>query len=142
MNLSYLCGMGRIMSIDFGKKRTGLAVTDPLQIIVSPLTTVDTEQLMEFLQDYLLKEEVEQIVIGQPGEDGEGSHIENDIKELKEKIGKKFPGLSVVFHDENFTSKRAVEILVMTSKKKDRRKKENIDKVSAVLILQSYLNHI
>lgn len=134
--------MGRIMSIDFGKKRTGLAVTDPLRIIVSPLTTVDTALLISFIQDYLSKEEVDEIVIGQPGEEGQGSHIENEIKDLKSNIEKKFPTIPVVFHDENFTSKRAVEILVMTSKKKDRRKKDNIDKISAVLILQSYLNHI
>lgn len=134
--------MGRIMSIDYGKKRTGLAVTDPLQIIVSPLDAVETSTLIDFVQDYLSREVVDKIVIGQPGEDGQGSHIENDIQDLKNNLEKKFPTIPVVFHDENFTSKRAVEILVMTSKKKDRRKKENIDKVSAVLILQSYLNHI
>lgn len=134
--------MGRIMSIDYGKKRTGLAVTDPLQIIVSPLDAVETPTLIDFVQDYLSREVVDKIVIGQPGEDGQGSHIENDIQDLKNNLEKKFPTIPVVFHDENFTSKRAVEILVMTSKKKDRRKKENIDKVSAVLILQSYLNHI
>ena len=130
------------MSIDYGLKRIGLAVTDPLQIIVSPLETIPTDQLFDFLKDYTGREEVEKIVLGEPGFDGEGSHISSHIKKLTKKLIETFPSIEIVLHDENFTSARAKEILFLTAKKMQRRKKELVDKVSAVLILQSYLKHI
>lgn len=134
--------MARILSIDYGLKRTGLAVTDPLQIIVTPLATVSTDQLFDFLKEYTLSEEVEEIVLGEPGVDGEGSHISSHIRNLYNKLIKTFPAIKIVLHDENFTSVRAKEILMLTAKKTQRRKKELVDKVSAILILQSYLKHI
>ncbi len=134
--------MARIMSIDYGLKRTGLAVTDPLQIIVSPLETISTDKLFDFLKDYTGRESVEKIVLGEPGFDGEGSHISSHIKKLNTKLIETFPAIEIVLHDENFTSSRAREILFLTAKKMQRRKKELVDKVSAILILQSYLKHI
>jgi putative Holliday junction resolvase len=134
--------MARILAIDFGKKRTGLAVTDPLQIIVNPLPTIETEILMNFLNQYTRAEEVEKIVIGQPGGDGLGSHIDEEINFLFKELKRNFPQISIVLHDENFTSVRAKEILLLTAKKSQRRDKKLVDKISAVLILQSYLQHI
>lgn len=134
--------MARIMSIDYGLKRTGLAVTDPLQIIVSPLETISTDRLFGFLEEYTQRESVEKIVLGEPGFDGEGSHISSHIKKLLTKLIATFPEIEIVLHDENFTSARAKEILLLTAKKMQRRNKELVDKVSAVLILQSYLKHI
>lgn len=134
--------MARVLSIDYGLKRVGLAVTDPLQIIVTPLETISSDKLFDFLNDYTSREQVEKIVLGEPGFDGEGAHISSQVRKLYEKLIKTFPAIEIVLHDENFTSVKAKEILMLTAKKMQRRKKELVDKVSAVLILQSYLKHI
>ena len=134
--------MGRILAIDYGLKRTGLAVTDPLKIIASPLETVPTGKLLEWLTGYFEREDVETIVIGMPVNlDGRDTHTTAPVKKLAGKIGKKFPKIPVVFEDERFTSKMALDAMLSGGmKKKERRKKENVDKISASIILQSYLS--
>lgn len=128
------------MAIDYGGKRTGIAVTDPLQIIAQPLTTVNTKNLFDFLKEYLEKEKVDEIVIGYPMHlDGTDADITEEIKEFAKKIVEKF-NIKIDFLDERYTSKRAVQTMVQGGfKKKDRRKKENIDKIAAAIILQDYL---
>jgi putative Holliday junction resolvase len=134
--------MGRILSIDYGLKRTGIAVTDELCLIASPLQTVETNQLLVFLKNYVSKENVETIVIGLPlSLDGTATSITGDVKNLHQHLTKIFIDKTIILHDERFTSKMALDAMIAGgSKKKDRRKKENIDKVSACIILQSYLN--
>jgi putative holliday junction resolvase len=134
--------MARVLAIDYGKKRTGLAVTDPLQIVVNPLPTLETGRLMDFLNSYTSQENVEKIVIGKPGFEGCEAHIESDVKVLFADLKRNFPEIAIVYQDENFTSIRAKEILLITAKKSQRRDKKLVDKLSAVLILQSYLQHI
>jgi putative holliday junction resolvase len=134
--------MARVLAIDYGKKRTGLAVTDPLKIVVNPLPTLETDRLMDFLNLYTNSENVEKIVIGKPGFEGCEAHIEREIQSLFATLRRNFPQIDIVYQDENFTSLRAKEILMITAKKSQRRDKKLVDKVSAVLILQSYLQHI
>ena len=128
------------MAIDYGGKRTGIAVTDPLQIIAQPLTTIETKNLTDFLKNYLEKEQVDEIVIGYPMHlDGTDADIVGEIKDFAKKITEKF-NVKIEFFDERYTSKRAVQTMVQGGfKKKDRRKKENIDKIAAAIILQDYL---
>lgn len=134
--------MGRILSIDYGLKRTGLAVTDPMKIIATGLTTVDSKQLTPFLKEYFSREEVELILIGYPKNwDDSDTHatplVEKCIKELQ----KQFPLIPVKRVDERFTSKMASKaILDMGLKKKQRRDKKLVDKISATIMLQEYLN--
>ncbi len=131
------------MALDYGKKRTGIAVTDPLQIIASGLTTVDTIYNLSFLKDYIKKEEVEKIVIGYPFK-MENTRtadslplIDGFIKKLK----KSFPNIPIIKEDEHFTSKMAVQVMIDGGvKKKKRRDKALVDKISATLILKSYLD--
>jgi len=139
----YLCTVSRILSIDYGTKKTGIAVTDPLQIIVGGLDTLPTTELMDFLVNYVDKEDVSKIVIGYPYHpDGNPSQLAPVIEKLAERIGKKFPKIEIVFQDESFTSKQAKEIILQSGhKKKKRRDKTLVDKVSAILILQDYLKH-
>jgi len=136
--------MGRIVGIDFGLKNTGIAVTDPLQIIVNGLATVQTGQLENFLKDYFSKEEVEKIVIGQSFHaDGTPADHEVKINGLISFLKKVFPEISIDRQDEYFTSGMARKILYESGMPKmKRRDKSHIDKVSAVLILQQYLGHI
>ena len=133
--------MGRILAIDFGKKRTGLAVTDPAQIIANPLTTVPTHEIWTFLANYFQNEDVEGVVIGLPQDlFGNESHSTGAVNEFVKTFGKKFPQHKVHLHDERYTSKMALEAMIRGgSSKKDRRKKENIDKLSATIILQSFM---
>ena len=133
--------MGRIIAIDFGTKRVGIAATDPLQIIASPMVTVDTSNAIEFLKEYCKKEEVDTIVIGMPLRlNGEETHATQPAINFGKLLKKNIPNIEVDFEDEQYTSKMAVEAMVAGGmKKKDRRKKGNIDKVSAAIILQSYL---
>ena len=133
--------MGRIIAIDYGLKRTGIAVTDPLKIIASPLKTINSQEVLNFIMQYTKIENVEKIIIGYP------CYKENQITEWQKKIInfakelEKKTGISVELFDESFTSKLAVQAMVEGNmKKKDRRKKENIDKLSATIILQDYLN--
>lgn len=136
--------MARILSIDYGRKRCGIAATDPLQIIVTAIDTVSTHTLLEYLDTYLTQEEVEKIVFGKPTHaDGSETFLMEDINTFIKKILKQYPNLVIDFQDESFTSFDAKNIIMQSgAKKKKRRDKALIDKVSAVLILQKYLNHI
>ncbi len=136
--------MARILGIDYGKKRTGIAVTDPLQIIVTGLDTVDTTELKKFIQQYFLNEDVEKVVLGLPiHKDGNYTYLKSDIDEFVKYLNSKHPSVKVDFIDESFTSVEAKDIIFRSGvKKSKRRDKKLVDKVSAVLILQKYLNHI
>lgn len=134
--------MARILAIDYGTKRVGLAVTDPLQLIASPLDTVHPLKLMDFLKDYAAKEEVECFVLGWPKNlDNSDTEMIQHVKGFQRKLLKEFPTKEVHLVDERFTSKMALDAMIRGgSKKKDRRQKTgNLDKVSATIILQSYL---
>lgn len=137
--------MGRILAIDLGTKRTGLAVTDPMKIVANPLETVETSKLIEFLQIYFGREEVETIVLGYPKNlNGEANEMTPRVISLKDRLSKLFPDKKLVLIDERFTSKMAMQSMIaMGSKKKDRIEKTgNLDKVSAAIILQSYLEQL
>ena len=134
--------MARILSIDYGKKRTGIAVTDPLQLIASGLTTVDTKDILVFLKDYIKKEGVETIVIGYPFkmENSRVAHSLPLIDGFIKKLRKSFPNIPIIKEDEHFTSKMAVQVMIDGGvKKMKRRNKALVDKISATLILQSYM---
>ena len=133
--------MARILAIDYGKKRTGIAVTDELQIIASGLTTVDTNYLLSFLRDYIQKEEVELILVGEPKQkDGTSSESEELIQPFLEKLKAGFPKIPVKRVDERFTSKMAFQTMIDSGlKKKQRQNKALVDEISATIILQSYL---
>ena len=133
--------MARILAIDYGGKRTGLAVTDPLGIFATGLETVPTKELMDYLVNYHATEGIEKLVVGVPYRlDGSLSAIAKEIKAFLDRFNKRFPSIEIIGIDESGTSIEAVQSMVHGGmKKKDRRKKENIDKVSATLILQRYL---
>lgn len=133
--------MPRILSIDYGAKRTGLAVTDPLQIIATPLTGVLTKDLEAFLKDYLKKEQVETVVLGYPLDDEDQPTNNTPLVEaFANRFRKLFPQVPLVLQDEWSTSKMAVSSMIASgTKKKQRREKLNVDQVSATLILQAYL---
>ena len=134
--------MGRVLAIDYGLKRTGIAVTDPLRIIATPLETVLTHSLLQFLKAYLQKETVDEFVIGMPKTlKNEDSQIAPQVRKFILVIKKEFPGKSVHEVDERFTSSMAQRAMIEGGmKKKDRQIKGNADKISATLILQSFLN--
>jgi putative Holliday junction resolvase len=136
--------MARILAIDYGKKRTGLAVTDPAKIIANPLTTVPTHEIWNYLSNYFEQEEVEAVVIGMPQDlYGNDSHSTSAVKEFVKRFGNKFPKHQVHLHDERYTSKMALDAMIRGgSTKSDRRKKENIDKLSATIILQSFMEEL
>lgn len=136
--------MPRIICIDYGGKRTGLAVTDPLQIIASALTTIETKQLIPFLKNYFLKESVELIVIGEPLHlDDTPTHATPLVKAAIIKLKKEFPTIPIKTVDERYTSKMASRAMVeMGMKKKDRQIKGNIDQIAATIMLQEYLQSI
>ena len=136
--------MGRILGIDYGLKRTGIAATDPLQIIVNGLDTVDTKDLKNYLESYISSEAVDKIVIGLPQhKDGNYTELKEPIDNLANYLINKFPSLIIDFEDESFTSVRAKEVILQSgAKKKKRKDKKLVDKISAVLILQQYLKHI
>ena len=133
--------MGQILAVDFGKKRCGLAATDDLRIIASGLDTVETTVLMEYLKKYFEKNTVDEVVIGLPTDlKGNMSEVEQDIQKFIEEFKSEFPEVSVVRFDERFTSKIASYFISQSGKnKKQRQEKGLIDKVSATLILQQYL---
>ncbi|HBU76881.1 MAG TPA: Holliday junction resolvase RuvX [Muricauda sp.] len=134
--------MARILALDFGKVRTGIAVTDELQLIASGLTTVETKDLLSFLKDYTQKESVERFVVGLPKQmDNTASESEVLIQDFLNKLKAKFPNIPVERQDERFTSKMAVQSMLDSGmKKKKRRDKALVDEISATLILQAYLN--
>lgn len=129
------------MAVDYGRKRTGLAVTDPLQIIATALDTVETAKLIEYLKQYFQKEKVDEMVIGLPKQlDNTDSETAPFVRQMISKINKAFPELPVKCVDERFTTKIALQAMIDGGmKKKDRRDKQNVDKISATLILQTYL---
>jgi putative Holliday junction resolvase len=133
--------MGRIISIDFGKKRTGIAVTDSLKLIAGGLATVPTHELLRFLQDYIKKEVVERVIIGFPKQmNNLPSESMKYIKPFVCLLQKTFPDIPVEYVDERFTSALAHQaMLVGGLKKKERQNKALVDEISAVIILQSYL---
>jgi putative holliday junction resolvase len=140
-NFAPLLIMGRIIAIDWGQKRVGLAVTDELKIIATPLTTVPTGQVTDFLKDYLSKNAVECFVVGEPRQmDNSPSESAKFIEPFIRKLNTDFPEIPVARMDERFTSKMASQaILDSGAKKKVRRDKSLVDTVSATIILQSYL---
>jgi len=136
--------MGRILAIDYGTKRTGLAVTDEMQIIASGLTTVDTKQLLEYLKKYVSTENVEKIVVGLPKQmDNTASESEAYIQKFLKLLLKEIPQIPVDRVDERFTSKMAFQTMIDSGlKKKQRKNKALVDEISATLILQSYLSSV
>jgi putative holliday junction resolvase len=133
--------LGRILAIDFGQKRTGIAVTDELQIIASGLTTVATEQLIPFLKNYCSKEKVDLFIVGKPKQlNNKDSESEVFIKPFLEKLSKEIPTISIKRIDERFTSRIALQTMIAGGlKKKQRSNKALVDEISATIILQSYL---
>ena len=133
--------MARILALDFGKVRTGIAVTDALQIIASGLTTVATTDLLKFLEDYFAKENVELILVGEPKQkDGSASQSEALIVPFLEKLKKKFSTIPIKRVGERFTSKMTFRTMIDSGlKKKQRQNKALVDEISATFILQSYL---
>ena len=133
--------MPRILSIDYGLKRTGLAVTDPLKIIATGLTTVESRQLISFLKDYFSKEEVELIIIGEPKNwDDTDTHATPLVEKCIKDLQKNFPAMPVKKVDERYTSKMAKDaMLEMGLKKNQRRNKKLVDEIAATILLQEYL---
>lgn len=136
--------MARILAIDYGGKRTGLAVTDPLQIIATGLATIDSKELIHFLKKYLLTGQVELIIIGLPKNwDESDTHGTSLVEAAIKKLQKEFPHMPLKTVDERYTSKMAKDaMLQMGMKKKDRRIKGNVDIIAATIILQEYLQSI
>lgn len=136
--------MARILAIDYGGKRTGLAVTDPLQIIATGLETIESRELIPYLKKYLAAETVELIIIGLPKNwDDTDTHGTPLVEAAIKKIKKEFPSMPLKTVDERYTSKMAKDaMLEMGMKKKDRRIKGNVDVIAATIILQEYLNSI
>jgi putative holliday junction resolvase len=133
--------VGRILSIDYGNKRVGLAVTDPLQIIATRLTTVSAEEIWSYLADYFERESVELVIVGYPKQmNNQPSEAIRYINPFLKKFQLKYPDMHLQLMDERFTSKLAFQAMIDAGvKKKDRQNKETIDGVSATIILQSYL---
>ena len=136
--------MGRILAIDYGKKRTGLAVTDPLRIIATPLDTVLTNDLLSYLAAYVKKETVDEFVVGMPKTlKNEDSEIAPLVRFFVEELKKIYPEKKIHLEDERFTSRMAMQAMIEGGmKKKDRQVKGNVDKISATIILQSFLRTI
>lgn len=133
--------MARIVALDFGKVRTGIAVTDELQLIASGLETVETKSLLDYLKNYVNTEKVEKFVVGEPKQmDNTPSESEALIKPFLLKLTTAFPDIPIVRHDERFTSKMAFQTMIDSGlKKKQRRNKALVDEISATIILQAYL---
>ncbi len=136
--------MGRILAIDYGRKRTGLAVTDVLRITANPLLTVETKDLMNWLNDYLKREQVDEVVIGHPTQmNGEESESMNYIRPFMGTFKKQFPQIPLTMYDERFTSVLAHQAMIAGGmKKKDRQNKAAVDKIAACIILEGYLETI
>lgn len=134
--------MGKIIAIDYGLKRIGIASTDPLQIIASPLETVPNQKIFTYLNSYCQTEDIESFVVGMPKNlDNTATHATKHVEAFVRKLKKVFPDKPVYLHDEKFTSKMALDAMITGgTTKKYRRQKGNIDKVSAAIILQSFLD--
>ena len=133
--------MGRILALDYGSKRTGIAITDELQLIASGLTTVATTDLMDFLKKYIASEKVDLVLVGEPKQkDGTHSTIEEQIQLFLKKFSEVFPDLEVKRVDERYTSKMAFQTMIDSGlKKKQRQNKALVDEISATIILQEFL---
>ena len=133
--------MGRILAIDFGKKRTGLAVTDSLRITANPLITIETKQLSDWLRDYFAKETVDEVVIGHPKQmNGEDSESMQYIRPFVERFKQTFPDKPITYYDERFTSVLAHQAMIAGGmKKKTRQDKAQVDKLGACIILEGYM---
>ena len=133
--------MGRILAIDFGKKRTGLAVTDSLQITANPLITIETKQLLDWLREYFAKETVDEVVIGHPKQmNGEDSESMQYIRPFVERFKQTFPDKPITYYDERFTSVLAHQAMIAGGmKKKTRQDKAQVDKLAACIILEGYM---
>lgn len=133
--------MARLLSIDYGKKRTGIAVTDPLQIIPNGLATVPTAELFDFLKDYVSREQVEHIVIGEPRQmNGEPSENMGRVRQFAARWKKAYPSIPIVFYDERFTSVLAHKAMIESGiGMKARRNKALVDEISATIILRDYM---
>ena len=133
--------MNRILAIDFGLKRTGIAITDEANIIASPLITVDSNDLMTFLKETIVNSKVGTIVLGEPKRlNNEDSHITENVRMLKTVLEKEFPTQKILLIDERFTSKMAFKSMIDSGmKKKQRQEKGTVDMISAAIILQSYM---
>jgi putative Holliday junction resolvase len=136
--------MPRILAIDYGLKRTGIAVTDPLKIIATGLTTIESPKLISFLKEYFKKEEVELILMGEPKNwDDTDTHATPLVKKAVAKLKKEFPNIPIKLVDERYTSKLASAAMIdMGLKKKQRQDKSLVDKVAATIILQEYLRSL
>ena len=136
--------MPRILCIDYGLKRTGIAVTDPLQIIATGLTTLHSKELIPFLKDYFIKEQVELVLIGWPTNwDDSSTHATPLVEKCIKDLQKNFPAMPVKKVDERYTSKMAkAAMLEMGMKKKDRRNKAFVDEIAATIMLQEYLRNL
>jgi len=134
--------MGRIIGIDYGTKRIGLAVTDPLQIFASPLDTIKPEEFYRFIDNYLKTDEIDAFVIGYPVQmNNQASESVNQINPFIKKLNRTFPGKQIHLVDERFTSKMAFQTMIDGGvRKNDRRNKALVDKISASIILQSFLD--
>lgn len=134
--------MGRILAIDFGRKRTGLAVTDILRITANPLLTIETKDLINWLSDYFAKEKVDEVVIGHPTQmDGSDSESMNYIRPFIGNFKKQFPDMPITLYDERFTSVLAHRAMLAGGmKKKDRQNKAVVDKIAACIILEGYMD--
>lgn len=133
--------MGRILAIDFGKKRTGLAVTDSLRITANPLITIETKQLSDWLREYFAKEMVDEVVIGHPKQmNGEDSESMQYIRPFVERFKQTFPDKPITYYDERFTSVLAHQAMIAGGmKKKTRQDKAQVDKLAACIILEGYM---
>ncbi len=133
--------MARILAIDYGGRRTGIAVTDPFQIIATGLTTVESKQLLPFLKDYFSKEQVELIIIGEPKNwDDTDTHATPLVEKCIKDLEKNFPGMPIRRVDERYTSKMAKDaMLEMGLKKAQRRNKALVDEIAATIMLQEYM---
>ena len=136
--------MGRILAIDYGRKRTGLAVTDMLRITANPLLTIETSELMNWLTDYFAKEQVDEVVIGHPTQmNGQESESMNYIRPFLGVFKKTFPDKPITMYDERFTSVLAHRAMIDGGmKKKDRQNKAVVDKIAACIILEGYLEKV
>lgn len=136
--------MGRILCIDYGGKRTGIAVSDPLRIIATSLTTVETKVLFPFLKKYFQEEQVDLVLVGEPKNwDESDTHATPLVNAFVNKFKKEFPALPLTMVDERYTSKMASQAMVeMGMKKKDRQVKGNVDQIAATIMLQEYMRNL
>ena len=133
--------MEKILALDYGLKRTGIAYAESPLFIAYPLSTVYTQNLIHFLMEYISENTVKKIIVGEPKSlDGRSTDVTNSVNELKIKLNNTFPRVKIILYDERFTSKIAMQSMIQSGvRKHKRRNKENIDKVSATVILQGYL---